>query len=299
LAFTHADRVYLQSRSGKGLSGWFPEITRLVRDHVEPGTVLDGELIIWDADRGRTSFANLQRRIVAGARVARMARDHPAHFVVFDVLAEAGAVLLDRPFVERRAHLEALLRGAPLALQLCPQTSDLALAEEWMRTLAAAGVEGVVAKRLDGRYQIGRRAWRKLRTRTTTQAIVGGITGMISAPQTLLLGRHDASGRLRYVGHSHGLSPAQQRELAPLLTRSPQRRRGGIDHPWPQPLPASWSGQLERREPLAYIQVEPEVVLEISVDAAFEHGRWRHRVHPIRPRTDMSVFDVPLTVREP
>jgi len=148
-----------------------------------------------------------------------------------------------------------------------------------MQAWAAAGVEGLVAKRLDGRYEPGRRAWRKLRTKTTTQAIVGGVTGSVSDPQTLLLGRYDTSGRLRYVEHTHELKAAQRRELAPLLTRSPQRRAGGIDHPWPQPLSASWFGQLERPRLPAYVQVEPNVVVEISVDAAFEHGRWRHRVH--------------------
>jgi ATP-dependent DNA ligase len=288
----------LQSRTGKALSGYFPEVTRLLREYLPAETVLDGELIIWEADRGRTSFAALQRRVTAGPRVVRMAREHPAHFIVFDVLAAPGATLMDRPFAERRARLEALLTGAPPALQVCPQTADLAVAQEWIDAWQQAGVEGLVAKRIDGRYQPGRRAWRKLRAKTTTEAIIGGLTGTVSDPQTLLLGRYDTAGRLRYVGHTHNLALAQRREVAALLTRSPQRRAGGIDHPWPQPLPASWSGQFDRPEPLAYVQVEPDVVLEISVDAAYEHGRWRHRVHAVRPRLDMSVYDVPLATRD-
>ncbi|BCB74500.1 ATP-dependent DNA ligase [Phytohabitans flavus] len=298
LAFCFHDRVYLQSRSGRALSSYFPEITRLVREHVPEGTVLDGELIVWEADRGRTSFAALQRRVTAGPSVVRMARESPAHFVVFDVLAEAGTVLLAQPLGERRARLEVLLADAPATLQLCPQTTDLNVADEWMQSWPAAGVEGIVAKRLDGRYQPGRRTWRKWRARSTTEAIVGGVTGSVSDPATLLLGRYDTNGRLRYVGRSHQLVVVRRRELAPLLARSPQRRRGGIDHPWPQPLPASWSGQWDRPEPLPYVQVEPTVVVEIAVNGAFEHGRWRHPVHVVRPRLDMSVFDVPLGTRD-
>jgi ATP-dependent DNA ligase len=166
---------------------------------------LDGELIVWDADRGRTSFAGLQRRVTAGPRVVRMAREHPAHFIAFDVLSEAGVILMERPFAERRARLEALLTGAPPALQVCPQTADLAVAQEWIDAWQLAGVEGLVAKRLDGRYQPGRRAWRKLRAKTTTEAIIGGLTGTVSDPETLLLGRYDTVGRLRCVDRTTAL----------------------------------------------------------------------------------------------
>lgn len=300
LAFRQGnDRVQLQSRSGKPLAGYFPEVTRLVRGQVPAGAVLDGELIIWDPVRERTSFASLQRRITAGARVLRLARETPAQYVVFDVLATADGVLTDRPLLERRAVLEALLDGAPPALVLCPQTSDADEAWEWVAAWARAGVEGLVAKRLDGRYETGRRTWRKLRTKTITEAIVGGVTGTLSQPETLLLGRFDSSaGRLRYVGRTHALSLVQRRELAYLLTTAPQRRAGGVDHPWPQPLPASWSGQFQHPEPLSYIQVEPAIVVEINADTAFEHRRWRHRVHLHRARVDMSIYDVPLLTGE-
>jgi hypothetical protein len=145
----------------------------------------------------------------------------------------------------------------------------------------------------------GRRGWRKLRARSTTEAIIGGVTGTVSDPETVLLGRLDVDGRLHYTGRGHPLAAQQRRELAPLLARCLQRRRGGIDHPWPQPLPAAWSGQLERSEPLPYIQVEPSVVAEIQVDTAFERSRWRHRVHYQRPRPDMSVYDAPLLAADP
>jgi ATP-dependent DNA ligase len=143
IGFHQADRVYLQSRTGKPLSAYFPEVTRALRDQFPVGAVVDGELIIWDRARGRTSFADLQRRITAGPRVLRMARDHPAHYVIFDLLADPAGVLLNLPLAQRRKRLERLLEGATLALPLCAQTTDLKQAHEWMRAWTAAGVEGI------------------------------------------------------------------------------------------------------------------------------------------------------------
>ncbi|MER7455643.1 hypothetical protein [Micromonospora sp. NPDC126480] len=122
----------------------------------------------------------------------------------------------------------------------------------------ATGVEGVVSKRLSGRYEPGRRGWWKYRTHITTEAIVGGVTGSIHGPDTALLGRFDRRGTLRYSGRTHPLNPQLRAELAAML--SPVQvlpRRGALVHPWPQPLPASWSGQLDRPEPLPYTQVDP------------------------------------------
>ncbi|MCW3819597.1 hypothetical protein ONA91_34690 [Micromonospora sp. DR5-3] len=124
-----------------------------------------------------------------------------------------------------------------------------------------------------------------------TRAVIGAP----GDPATLLIGRFDRRGRLRYTGRTHPLRPAQRRELAPLLTPPYAQRPGGpVGHPWPQPLPASWSGQLDRPEPLRYAQVQAAVVAEIKVDTAYEHYRWRHHVRYIRPRLDLSVYDVPL-----
>ncbi|MCW3820212.1 hypothetical protein ONA91_37865 [Micromonospora sp. DR5-3] len=182
---------------------------------------------------------------------------------------------------------------------MTPQTADLEQVSDWLvNWTVAAGIEGVVSKRLTGRYEPGRRGWSKFRTRIVTEAIIGGVTGSISSPETLLLGRFDRRGRLRYTGRSHPLTSEQRAALAELLSPPRMPRRGAIAHPWPQALPASWSGQLDRPEPLPYAQVEPSVVAEIDADVAFEHGRWRHRVRYARARPDMSVYDVPLLLGE-
>ena len=251
IAYLRPDAVVLQSRTGRPLAPYFPDITRALRASLPTGVILDGELIVWERDRDRTNFALLQQRVAAGARVLRMAREHPAHYVVFDLLRDAdGTELLDTPLAERRPRLQALLADAPVELPLCPQTTDLAQARQWLTAWTAAGIEGVVAKRLDSAYQPSRRGWAKYRARSTTQAVVGGVTGTVADPETLLLGRFDAAGRLRYTGRTHPLSAPQRRELAPLLTPAIQRR-GGLDHPWPQPLPAGLSGQFDHPQPLA------------------------------------------------
>lgn len=179
IAFREADGVYLQSRAGRNLTPYFPDITRAIRAAIPPGVVLDGELIVWE--RGRTNFAQLQRRVTAGRALLRLARECPAHYVLFDLLADAdGRAILDLPLSQRRARLEQLLAVAPAQLTLTPQTADMRQVSDWLlHWTVAAGIEGVVSKRLAGRYEPGRRGWSKFRTRIVTNAIVGGVTGSI------------------------------------------------------------------------------------------------------------------------
>ncbi len=231
IAFHEDDRVYLQSRAGRNLTTYFPDITRAVRT-LPPGVVLDGELIVWE--RGRTNFALLQRRVTGGRGLLRMVNDHPAHYVLFDLLAAAdGRPVLDLPLSDRRAQLERLLGGAPAQLTLTPQTTDMGQVSDWLTEwTVATGIEGVVTKRLGSRYQPGRRSgWWKFRKHLTTEAIVAGVTGSLHSPETLLLGRFDRWGRLRYTGRTHPLHTDQRQELGLLVSAaaasaSPPRRRG-------------------------------------------------------------------------
>ncbi|HEX5598578.1 MAG TPA: ATP-dependent DNA ligase [Micromonosporaceae bacterium] len=291
---TH-DRVMLQSRQGRDLTRYFPDIVQQLQTHLPPGVMVDGELIVWDRERGRTSFTALQRRVVAGRGLDRQAAENPAHFVVFDLLADAdGRPLADQPLRRRRARLERLFAECPPALQLCPQTRDAAEARRWLAEWADAGVEGLVIKDLGQAYTPGKAGWFKLKTRTTTEAIIGGATGSATDPGILLLGRFGVDGRFRYVAQSHPVPAARRLELAGLL--APLADRGlPVGHPWPQPLPATWKGQLDDRQPLHYVPVPPVIVAEVEVDNAYDadHGRWRHRVRYLRVRADLSVDDVP------
>jgi ATP-dependent DNA ligase len=293
LLFRDGTGVYLQSRAGKPLGQYFPELTRLARAHLPAGLVLDGELVIWEPDRDRTNFALLQRRVAAGSAV-REAYRHPAHLVAFDALQVDGREILAEPLTARREALAGVLADAPPQLALCPQSTDPADAREWLADLPPLGVEGLVVKRLGGAYRPGRRGWHKLRQRQTTEAVIGGVTGPIERPDTLLLGRFDGAGRLRYAGRSRPLAVAQRAALGPALTRAGPRRGGGVNHPWPRPLPAAWSGHFDQAGPLEYRQVAPAVVAEIRVDAAYEHARWRHGVEFVRMRPDLAVTDVPF-----
>jgi ATP-dependent DNA ligase len=142
-------------------------VCRVLAAHLPPGVILDGELIIWDADRGATSFVDLQRRLRAGRAIAQEATVRPAHFVAFDVLQDVrGRELIDRPLSIRRRRLERLLTSAPPELVLCPQTHDEQLARAWFANWAATGVEGLVIKGWAGRYLPGRAgSWRKVKNR--------------------------------------------------------------------------------------------------------------------------------------
>ncbi|WP_244295339.1 hypothetical protein [Micromonospora orduensis] len=171
IAFREDDGVYLQSRAGRNLTTYFPDITRAIRRAVPSGAVLDGELIV--LERGRTNFAQLQRRVTAGRGLLRLARDCPAHYVLFDLLADAGGEgILNLPLSERRARLEQLLTGAPPQLIVTPQTADMRQVWDWLSNwTVATGIEGVVTKRLSGRYEPGRRGWWKFRSVRVTPSL--------------------------------------------------------------------------------------------------------------------------------
>jgi ATP-dependent DNA ligase len=267
IVFVSDSGVYVQSRSGKSLNTYFPDLTRIVRKAVQPGAVLDGELIVWDTDQGRTNFVALQRRLTAGRKLAG---EPPAHFVAFDLLqAPRGDELLGMPLSERRRQLQQVMSGAPPQLSLCPQTADVDEAREWFDAYALAGVEGLVIKGATTPYRPGAAGWRKLRHRSSTEAIVAGITGTVSAPETLLLGRFDANGRLREVGRTGTLTAAQRREVSAAIEL-------GNDH-----------------------SVLPTLVVEVEVDPSLEGNRWRHAARYLRLRRDLSVYDVPLQIGEP
>lgn len=172
-----------------------------------------------------------------------MARGHPAHYVMWDLLAGAGGhVVINAPLFERRTRLAELLECSPAHLTLTPQTTDMDEVAEWLTTYTVAGIEGVVIKRLDGRYEPGWHGWQKFRLRGATEAIIGGVTGSPGNPSTLLLGRFDRWGHLRYTGRTHpaGDAPASGARVAAVP--APAAAPG---HPC-APLAAAAARELER-----------------------------------------------------
>ncbi|GAA4998070.1 hypothetical protein GCM10023317_28660 [Actinopolymorpha pittospori] len=164
------------------------------------------------------------------------------------------------------------------------QTPDPAVAEEWFDTMAVAGVEGLMIKPADSPYVSGARVWLKYKSRQTTDAVIGGVTGSLHRPAALLLGRYASdTGRLHYAGRTTHLTDAQAAAVTPLLVAA----IGG--HPWPAQLTVNW-----RSKPTGYHQVAPLVVVEIRADIAADQGRrWRHAVRMLRVR-DIAPNEVPL-----
>ncbi|MFF3015363.1 ATP-dependent DNA ligase [Streptomyces sp. NPDC057939] len=281
-------RVLLQTRRGSLIQDAFPDLVAAA-ERLPHGLVLDGEVVVWDPEVEALSFEGLQRRAAARARTApALAARLPAHYVAFDLLQQDGVELLTLPQGERRRRLEVLFAARALTAPwaLCPMTTDVAKAHEWLETWTdVSGVEGLVVKGVTGRYLPGSRGWTKVRRRDTTEAIIGAITGTLVRPQLLVLGRHDTAGRLRTVGRTVILRPDQARHVAEHLTPADP------EHPW---AGARFAAAWGRRDVLDVVVVRPVLVAEISADRSVDHGGvFRHPVRLTRLRLDMGVDDVP------
>lgn len=272
------------SRRGTDLSSAFPDLVEAARSQVPTGVVCDGEAVAW-VD-GRLSFDHLQQRMVSSpAATARLARQHPASYVAFDILAVDGTDVRGLPWRDRRLLLEELGAGFAPPLQVSPYTIDHATAVEWFTELTeATGVEGIVAKRLSSRYLAGdRAAWVKVKRRSLVDGIVGAVVGPVSWPEAVVVGRYTAEGVLRIVGRSTALASRQAQELAGLLTEVP-----AADHPWPVEISGGHFGG----GPVAITHVNPVLVVEVAADTALQAGRHRHALRVVRLRIDLAVQDV-------
>ncbi|MGW6202080.1 ATP-dependent DNA ligase [Streptomyces sp. NPDC055089] len=275
---------FLQSRRGVALAGAFPELARAAAG-LGVEAVLDAELVV--SGDGRLNFAALQQRSRRrGASAVRAAAEQPAHLVVFDLLELEGAVLLGEPLYRRRAALEKLFANCRLSAPwaLCPQTTDADVARSWLDPAwGAVGVEGVMIKDPAARYQPGVRGWEKLRARTTTEAVIGAVTGSLRSPTSLLLGRFDAAGRLHMIGRTTALHRTAASGLSGVL------RPAGREHPWHgRRFSAGW----HTSDSLLFQPVVPELVAEIAADTAVDAGRYRHLVRYLRLRDDMTATGI-------
>lgn len=285
IVFARSDLVMVQSRQGTDLTPAFPDIARAAGAFGED-LVLDGELVV--PREGRLDFAELQRRSRRRGRSAEQAAvECPAYLITFDVLESAGTSLMPLPYRDRRARLETLFAtgvlGAPFTL--CPATTDRATAQDWLDPAwGSAGIEGVVIKGLGQPYLPGKRSWIKVRSQVTAEALIGGVTGSLAAPLTLLLGRYDDSGDLRLVARTTPLATGTRRGLAQRLAPATP------EHPWAgRRFSVGWGTRGE----LEYHPVEPELVAEFVADTVVDAGRYRHPVRFVRIRDDLTAADVP------
>ncbi|HWX52513.1 MAG TPA: ATP-dependent DNA ligase [Solirubrobacteraceae bacterium] len=269
LAFVDGEEVFLQSRNGRPLGRYFPELL------FPPGRyVLDGEIVVRDAS-GREDFDAIGQRVhPAESRVRRLSVETPAVYVAFDLLASGEKRLLERPFDERRAALEKLLAGAQFADAPVELMETAATAQDAQRWLAHA--EGAIAKERGAPYRPGERKGmvKVKRVRTIDAVVVGWRPG--KEPGTvgaLILGLYDGP-ELRVVGHCSGLSAAEKRRLVGFLEPYQTGERGSAD-------PSRWSAGKE----LEWIALRPELVVEIDFDHV-SAGRIRHGAKLRRWRDD-------------
>jgi ATP-dependent DNA ligase len=269
IAFVDGEDLYLQSRGGKPLHRYFPELAFPAGRYV-----LDGEIVIRDT-AGHEQFDSLQQRIhPAESRIKLLSREIPATYVAFDLLARKDRALLDLPFAERRAALEELLAdesfaGAPV--ELMPATGDPARARVWLQE-----VEGAIAKLLSAPYVPGKRhgMFKVKRVRTIDAVVAGWRPG--KEPETvgaLILALYDGE-QLRVVGHTSGLSAAEKRRLVSFLAPYETGERGSAD-------PSRWTSGRE----LEWVALRPELVVEIDFDHV-SSGRIRHGAKLKRWRED-------------
>lgn len=265
IVFVDGEEVTLQSRGGRPLRRYFPEL-RFMRGRF----VLDGEIIIGDPE-GMQDFDLLQQRLhPAESRVRKLAEEIPARYVAFDLLAREDEVLLDQPFAERRAAL-AELADEPVLLAPC--TRDRAEADPWLHA-----AEGVIAKELDAAYLPGeRRGMVKVkRLRTIDCVVVGWRPGKEAGTVgSLILGLYEGD-ELRAVGHTSGFRAQEKRELVAKLAPYETGERGSGE-------PSRWTVDRD----LEWVMLRPELVVEVHFDHT-SGGRIRHGTKLVRWREDKA-----------
>ena len=294
IVFRDGDEVEIGSRNERPMTRYFPEVVEAVRANFPERAVIDGEIVVADTGRNTLDFEALQQRIhPAVSRVTLLAEQTPASFIAFDLLAVGDEDLTGRPLLERRARLEQVLGDAAPPIHVTPATQDLDVARQWFEEFEGAGLDGLIAKRLDLRYQPDKRVMTKIKHERTADCVVAGYRVHKSGPDalgSLLLGLYDDDGVLASVGVVGAFPMARRRqllaELQPLVTDFE-------NHPW------AWAQQeAGNRTPrksetsrwnagkdLSFIPLRPERVVEVRYDY-MEGVRFRHTTQFVRWRPD-------------
>ena len=293
IVFRDGDEVELGSRNEKPMTRYFPELVEALRANLPDRCVVDGEIVLVTGDR--LDFDALQQRIhPAASRVKLLSEQTPVSFVAFDLLALGDEDLTGRPFAERRALLVEALADARPPVHVTPATGDLAEARRWFEQFEGAGLDGVVAKPLDGTYQPDKRAMFKIKHERTADCVVAGFrwhkTGDVVG--SLLLGLWADDGHLQHVGVSASFPMARRRTLLDDL--APYRDVDLAEHPWGgwadqqahagQRLPGAVS-RWNATKDLSFVPLRPELVVEVAYDH-MEGDRFRHTAQFRRWRPD-------------
>jgi ATP-dependent DNA ligase len=295
LVFKDGDEVELASRNTKPLTRYFPEVVEAMRSLLPERCVLDGEIFV--AIGPKLEFEVLQERIhPAASRVKLLSEQTPASYVAFDLLALGDTSYVDRPFRERRQALEEALGGLTGPCFLTRTTTEPDEAERWFAQFEGAGLDGVMAKPLDSRYQPNVRSMFKIKHDRTADVVVAGYrehknsTAERPLLGSLLLGLYD-DGKLQHIGVSASFTEKRRaeliQELQPLVCDI-------ADHPWgewqewaianPDRVPGTQSRWSQGTD-LSFTPLRPELVIEVGYDH-MEGRRFRHTAQFKRWRTD-------------
>jgi ATP-dependent DNA ligase len=289
VVFRDRDEVELGSRKERPLTRYFPEVVAAALRELPRRCVVDGEIVIASGP-GLDFEALLQRIHPAASRVELLARETPALFIAFDLLALDDESLMERPFAERRVALDAALAGAGAPVHRTLATDSLRLAERWFRTFEGAGLDGVVAKPADLPYLEDQRVMFKVKHERTADCVVAGFRWHKKGPVvgSLLLGLHDEDGNLQHVGVSASFPMERRRELLDEL--APYRLQPGDEHPWlggdtPERIPGGMPSRWNAKKDLTFEPLAPSLVVEVAYDH-MEGRRFRHTAQFRRWRPD-------------
>jgi ATP-dependent DNA ligase len=303
IVFKDGDKIQTQSRDLKPLDRYFPELAEPLKANLPERAVLDGEIVI--ATNDLLDFDALLLRIhPAASRVEMLAREKPASFVAWDLLALGDEDLRAVPQLERRARLEEVLANAKAPIHLTPATRDRAVAADWFKRFEGAGLDGVMAKPIGAPYQPNKRAMIKVKHARTAECVVAGFRwykgGKGTLVGSLLLGLYDDEGVLHHTGICGSFTQARRAELAKEL--EPLREGARQGHPWQKW--AEWQDdrhEADRRMPgatsrwnrgkdLSWEPLRIERVCEVGYDH-LQGTRFRHATHFKRWRFDKPTSD--------
>jgi ATP-dependent DNA ligase len=291
LVFRDGDELTLQSRSGKPLNRYFPEVVERLLAGLPDPVVLDGELVV--GVDGVLDFDALSERIhPAASRVTMLSEKTPATFVAFDVLEIPTGPVLELPGFERRETLVELVSTTD-AVSLTPATRDAGLARQWFTLFEGAGLDGVIGKPAQEPYTPDKRKMLKFKHSRTADCVLAGLrwykdTEPGTAVGSMLLGLHDDKGQLHFVGVAGSFPAERRRELAVEL--SELIPGGEDDHPWLGDVPEGTNipGEINRwRSAQAqWVPVRRERVVEVAYEHTENGYRFRHNAQFIRWRPD-------------